>query len=79
MDILDERFGYGHIQDEALYNKLRTKKQTEINTVQEKLEDAGIEISNLDYYIEKSIELSQNIHNYWQLGSLDIKRKIQKI
>jgi site-specific DNA recombinase len=79
MDILDERFGYGHIQDEALYNKLRTKKQTEINTVQEKLEDAGIEISNLDYYIEKSIELSQNIHNYWQLGSLDIKRKIQKM
>jgi hypothetical protein len=43
------------------------------------LEDAGIEISNLDYYIEKSIELSQNIHNYWQLGSLDIKRKIQKM
>jgi site-specific DNA recombinase len=79
MDTLDERFGYGHIQDEALYNKLRTKKQTEINTVQEKLDDAGIEISNLDYYIEKSIELSQNIHNYWQLGSLDIKRKIQKM
>ena len=38
-----------------------------------------IEISNLDYYIEKSIEISQNIHNYWQLGSLDEKRKIQKM
>lgn len=41
----------------------------------EKLDGVDIEISNLEYYIEKSIELSQNIHKYWQLGSLDIKKK----
>jgi site-specific DNA recombinase len=79
MDTLDERFAFGKINDDALYNKLRIKKQAEINTVREKLSGAEIEISNLDYYIEKSFELSQNIHKYWQLGSLDIKQKIQKM
>ena len=28
---------------------------------------------------ERSIEISQNIHNFWQLGDLDDKRKIQKL
>jgi site-specific DNA recombinase len=55
------------------------RKQMEINQVKEKLEGTDYEISNLDYYIEKSIELSQNIHNYWYLGSLDVKKKIQKL
>ena len=41
--------------------------------------DSKIEISNLDYFIEKSIEISQNIHNSWQLGSLERKRKLQKL
>jgi hypothetical protein len=55
------------------------KQQIEINQVKEKLEGTDFEISNLDYYIEKSIELSQNIHNYLYLGSLDVKKKIQKL
>jgi site-specific DNA recombinase len=79
MDILEERYGFGKINDEAVYNKLRTKKQAEMNAVREKLDDSEIEISNLDYFLDKSIELSQNIHNYWQLGSLDLKKKIQKM
>ena len=29
--------------------------------------------------IEKSIEISQDINNYWQLGDLEEKRKIQKL
>jgi site-specific DNA recombinase len=79
LETLDERFAYGKFDDDALYQKLRMKKQTEINQVKEKLDGTDYEISNLDYYIEKSIELSQNIHNYWYLGSLDVKKKIQKL
>lgn len=55
------------------------KKQMEINQVKEKLEGTDYEISNLDFYIEKSVEISQNIHKLWQLGSLDVKKKIQKL
>ncbi len=79
LNTLDERFGYGQLQDPILYDKLRVKKQSEINQVREKLDRTEIEISNLDFYIEKSIEISQNIHKYWRLGSLDVKRKIQKM
>ena len=79
MDTLDERFAFGKINGEAIYNKFRIKKQAEIKAVKEKVEGAEIEISNLDYYIEKSIELSQNIHKYWQLGTLEIRHLIQKM
>ena len=79
VDTLDERFAFGKINDEVLYNELRSKKQSEINAVKETLTDTEIEISNLDYFIEKSIELSQNIHKYWQLSSIDVKKKIQKM
>jgi site-specific DNA recombinase len=79
LDTLDERFAYGIIIDKTLYDKLRNKKQSEINQIREKLAGTEIELSNLDYYIEKSIEISQNIHKYWQLGSLETKRKIQKM
>jgi hypothetical protein len=66
------------INNETLYSKLRAKNQSEINAVRGKLEDTEIEISNLSYYIEKPIELSQNIHVYWQLGNLEVRKKIQK-
>jgi hypothetical protein len=66
---LDERFAYGKFDDDALYHRLRIKKQSELNQVKEQLKS----------YLEKSIEISQNIHKYWQLGSLEEKRKIQKM
>ena len=44
-----------------------------------RLVDNRFEISSLDSYLDKSIEISQNIHKYWQLGTLDEKRKIQKL
>jgi len=43
------------------------------------LQASEIEISKLDHYLKKSIEISQNIHKSWQLGTLEEKRKIQKL
>ncbi len=78
LDTLDEKFAFGKINDEALYNKLRAKKLAEINVVMEKRDDTEFEISNLSYFIDKSIELSQNIHKHWQLGNIEIRKQIQK-
>jgi len=41
--------------------------------------DKRFEISNLDTFIEKSIEISQNIHKNWQLGSIKDKKNIQEL
>ena len=79
LDTLDERFAFGVFNDEALYQRLRQKKQSEIDQSKEQFQDSELEISNLEFYIEKSLEISQNIHNFWQLGDLDDKRKIQKL
>jgi hypothetical protein len=54
------------------------KKQMEINQVKEKLQGTVYEISKLDYYIEKSVEISQNIHKYWQSGSPMKRGKFKK-
>jgi len=78
LETLDERYAYGKINDDVLYNKFRTKKLAEIDAVREKIDDTEIEISNLSYFIDKSIELSQNIHKHWQLGNLEIRKRIQK-
>ena len=43
------------------------------------MQASEIEISKLDHYLKKSIEISQNIHKSWQLGTLEEKRKIQKL
>jgi len=78
LETLDERYAYGKINDDVLYNKFRNKKLAEIDAVREKIDDTEIEISNLSYFIDKSIELSQNIHKHWQLGNLEIRKRIQK-
>jgi site-specific DNA recombinase len=55
LETLDERYAYGKFDDEALYKRLRLKKKNEINQVMDKLEGTDYEISNLNYFIEKSI------------------------
>jgi site-specific DNA recombinase len=79
LDTLNERYAFGKFDDESLYIRFREMKQGEISQIKEQLLDSDSEISNLEYYIQRSIEISQNIHNYWQLGDLEEKRKIQKL
>ena len=79
LDKLNERFAFGVFDDEALYKRLRDKKQEEIDKIREKLLDSESELSNLESYIQRSIDISQNIHSYWQLGSIEDKKNIQKL
>ncbi|HEY5689544.1 MAG TPA: hypothetical protein VIS27_14660 [Yeosuana sp.] len=39
----------------------------------------GISISNLDKKIDKCIEVTQNISNYWNHGSIENKIRLQKL
>ena len=43
------------------------------------LADSNVEISNFDSYIEKSLEISTNIHNYRNLETLEEERKLRKM
>lgn len=62
LETLDERFAYGKFDDDALYQKLRMKKQIEINQVNEKLEGTDYEISNLKLAddISKILEFTES-------------------
>ena len=48
LDTLDERYAFGTFDDDNLYRKYRSKKQSEINQVRERLQGTEFEISNLD-------------------------------
>ena len=78
VETLEERYAYGKIE-EAVFQKYRSRKQEEIEKVRSKLEETKNEISNLEMFIKKSVEISQNISKYWGSGNLDVKRKIQKL
>jgi len=45
---LDERFAFGVFDNEALYQRLRAKKQDEIDQIRGQLQESELKISNLD-------------------------------
>ena len=75
---LEERHAYGEINDD-MYSKYYAKITAEIaelmsnNVIDEK------SISNLQSKVEKSIDFTRNIQKYWLLGSVDKKKRIQKL
>ena len=51
----------------------------ELNKINSHLKTSDIKLSNLDKYINLSVEVSQNISEYWVDGSYDTKKAIQKL
>ena len=61
LDTLDERFAFGKFDDAALYHRLRTKKQEEIDQVKGQMADSDVEISNLqsELFISRKVPISK--------------------
>jgi site-specific DNA recombinase len=77
-EILEERYGFGDIEKET-YGKLSRKVNQEIQELEGKFDFSENEISNLPNELDRIIDFSQNISKYWVSGSLDTKKRIQKI
>jgi DNA invertase Pin-like site-specific DNA recombinase len=75
---LEERFAFGKIP-ETLYKRMLTKIDTEIYELKEKHHVPEIDTSNFKNSLNKSIDLIQNISEYWTNGCLDIKKRIQRL
>jgi hypothetical protein len=77
-ELLEERFAFGKIS-ETIYQKMLTKTDTEIYELKEKHQVPQIDTSNFKASLNKSIDLIQNISEYWTKGCLDIKKRIQRL
>ena len=77
-EALQERYAFEGLPKE-LYEKFSAKVDSKISDLKAQYEGTGLEIPNLDIKVEKAIDFSQNVSKYWLSGSLDLKRRIQKL
>lgn len=75
---LQERFAFGKI-DEPLYRKFLTKIDSEIYELKEKNQIPVIDPSNFKNSLNKTIDFIQNVSKYWVDGSIDVKKRIQRL
>lgn len=55
------------------------KLEKEQHSIEERLDDGGFDLSNLEKAIDLSLKYATNLPKVWELGDLEIKRKIQNI
>jgi len=75
---VEERFALGKI-NEAMYQKYTTKLESEIYELKEKNQIPVVDTSNFKVSLNKTIDFIQNVSKYWINGSVEIKKKIQRL
>nr|WP_290679938.1 recombinase family protein [Kordia sp.] len=78
LDQVEERYAIGKI-DLTIYEKYLKKYQERIEEITVEINKTSFEKSNLDSYIDKSLELACNLHNIWELGNHSQKQKLQNL
>ncbi|MEM6721731.1 MAG: recombinase family protein [Bacteroidota bacterium] len=75
---IEERFVIGEI-DGSLYQKYAKKYKDEKEGIEQEIQKNSLDSSNLENYIDNSLELLCNLHNIWRLGNYNEKQKFQKL
>jgi len=56
-----------------------TKIEAEIYEIREKHQIPEIDTSNFKINLDKTVNFIQNVNEYWVNGSIDVKKKIQRL
>jgi site-specific DNA recombinase len=75
---VEERFALGEI-DRLVYDKIAGKFRDEKRRIEKELGGAKNKLSNQAVFIDKALEISSNLSNFWVSGDYDSKRKLQEI
>ena len=75
---MEERYINEEINSE-LYNKFSKKFKQETWEIEQQLSNCPISASNLEYYMNRSIEISTKLNVLWTSGNFHTKQKIQKL
>jgi site-specific DNA recombinase len=78
LNIVKRRHALGSI-DENIYNTVSREIVIEITALNYELNKAKQKLSNLENYVDLSINLSANVHKIWELGGLQNRKKLQKL
>lgn len=75
---VQERYVIGEINDD-LFQKFNKKFVAEKEEIENELNKGGINSSNLDFYINESLELFGNLNSIWASSDYTRKQKIQNV
>ncbi|MFN3405594.1 MAG: recombinase family protein [Cytophagaceae bacterium] len=73
---VEERFALGEINQE-LFQKINLKYKAELDLTEKELEKVKVKLSNLENYINFSLEIASNLSKIWVYGDIDMKGKLQ--
>ena len=76
---LKRRFAMGEIDDKEIYNELKAEFEEKIFQINEKIGKLDSKISNLEKYIDFSLDVSQNINKYWDSEDIETKKRVQEL
>ena len=78
LNVLKKRFAFGEI-DKSIYDEFSSEQIKKIDDVSERIEKLTGKISNLENYIDISVDVVQNLNKYWEYESVESKRRIQNV
>jgi site-specific DNA recombinase len=76
---LKRRFAMGEIDDKEVYNELKAEFEEKIFQINQKIGKLDSKISNLEKYIDFSLDVSQNINKYWESEDIETKKRVQEL
>ena len=69
----------GLIDDMDIYNEVKSELEVKIDELKLKLIQTDSKISNLDKYINMSVDVVSNVSKYWGYNNIEVKKRVQEL
>jgi site-specific DNA recombinase len=76
---LEEKYIYGDDITKEVYKQRSSQLEWEINATHQKIADLENKLSNHDIFIDKAMNVCENLSKYWECGTSENKQRIQKM
>lgn len=79
LNVLEERYALGEIEDKEVYKRLKARFWNDINGVNDEIRKVDLKLSNLDNFVTYSVKLSSKLNVMWDSGSFELKQRLQNL
>lgn len=62
-----------------LYEEMKSKLESKISALRQKMGEGSNELSNLEKYISQSVIIAKNISKYWSNSGIEMKKRLQEL
>ena len=76
---LEKKYLYSSNVSSDVYERHSSQLEWEINATHQKIADLENKLSNHDIFIDKAMNICENLSNYWVCGTSENKQRIQKM